>query len=172
VSAPKVVVSAGTDIHPFERLMDWVERWIAVDPQRASVWVQHGTSRLPQGAEGAELTSQEEMRRLMSEADIVILQGGPGGMIDAWVCGQRPVVVPRVHDLGEHVDNHQVAFARHMAAQDQIDVAEDEATLHALLDAACAQPGSRRIEPYVVQSSETAARVGSLVEDLVRSGRR
>ena len=85
---------------------------------------------------------------------------------------QRPVVVPRVHDLGEHVDNHQVAFARHMAAQDQIDVAEDEAALVALLDAACQAPGSRRIEPYVVQSSETAACVGALVEDLVRSGRR
>ena len=61
---PRVVVSAGTDIHPFERLMGWVETWIAQDPQRATVWVQHGTSRLPQGAEGAELTSQEEMRRL------------------------------------------------------------------------------------------------------------
>ncbi len=41
MSAPRVVVSAGTDIHPFERLMDWVERWIAVDLQPSFPWRRH-----------------------------------------------------------------------------------------------------------------------------------
>ena len=41
----KVLVSVGTDHHVFDRLMGWVEEWVAQAPEGTSVVVQHGSSR-------------------------------------------------------------------------------------------------------------------------------
>jgi len=171
VSAPvSVVVSVGTDHHPFDRLMGWLESWIADRPD-VVLYVQHGASRLPAGADGDPLMSRDELRARMGAADVVVLQAGPGGIIDSLVMGRRPIVVPRVAELGEIVDGHQVAFAHHMAAQDEVDVAEDEATLGRMLDEAVAAPAARVREPYVPRSAETAGRIGELVSALVSGGR-
>ncbi|HET7902770.1 MAG TPA: glycosyltransferase [Candidatus Nanopelagicales bacterium] len=173
MSSPvRVVVSVGTDHHPFDRLMGWLETWYAAQGDGVTLFVQHGSSRLPGTADGAVLMPREELRARMGEADVVVLQAGPGGIIDALVMGRRPIVVPRLPELGEIVDGHQVAFARHLAEQDQIDVAEDEPGLARLLDESVASPGSRVRERYVVRSAETARRIGDIVEQLVASGGR
>ena len=129
--------------------------------------VQHGTSRVPVGAQARDLVSQAELRDLMSDSDVVVLQGGPGGIIDSLVCGRRPIVVPRRSDLGEHVDDHQVAFARHMAQLGEVVLAEHSSELVAQLEAALIDPERLRVPPYVPQSAVTAARVSALVDDLL-----
>ncbi len=48
---PLVLVSVGTDFHPFDRLVAAVDRWAAQHPE-ARVVVQHGRSRAPRHAEG------------------------------------------------------------------------------------------------------------------------
>lgn len=136
---PRVVVSVGTDHHPFDRLIDWIDTWTAAHPDVA-VLVQRGTSRVPRSARSVELLGYDELVAAMAGADAVVVQGGPAGIVDARGAGRRPVVVARRPDLGEHVDGHQVTFTRWMAARGQIDLAEHEADLHRLLDAALADP--------------------------------
>jgi UDP-N-acetylglucosamine transferase subunit ALG13 len=165
----RVLVSVGTDHHLFDRLMGWVETWVARAPAGTSVVVQHGSSRAPVGVDARVLVSQAELRALMVDADVVVLQGGPGGIIDSLVSGRRPIAVPRLASLDEVVDDHQVAFCRHLAGRGQIEIAEDEKTLHAALDRCLEEPGRLRIEPYVPRSAETAARVGALVDELLSS---
>ena len=59
--------------------------------------------------------------------------------------GAVPIVVPRQHRLGEHVDDHQVAFSRRLAADGGgIHLAETEAELHRLLDRVAAEPAAFR----------------------------
>ncbi len=163
----KVLVSVGTDHHLFDRLIGWVEEWVARAPEGTSVVVQHGSSRAPAGVDARVLVSQAELRALMLDADVVVLQGGPGGIIDSLVSGRRPIVVPRLASLDEVVDDHQVAFCRHLARLGQIEIAEDAASLHAALDRCLEDPTRLVIEPYVPRSAETAARVGSLVDGLL-----
>jgi UDP-N-acetylglucosamine transferase subunit ALG13 len=163
-----VLVSVGTDHHRFDRLMDWVETWVARAPEGTSVVVQHGSSRAPAGVDARVLVTQAELRTLMAEADVVVLQGGPGGIIDSLVSGRRPVAVPRLAALDEVVDDHQVAFCRHLARIGQIEIAEDAASLLEALDRCLADPGRLVVDGYVPRSRETAERIGSLVDELVR----
>lgn len=165
----QVLVSVGTDHHLFDRLMGWVEEWVARAPEGTSVVVQHGSSRAPAGVDARVLVTQAELRELMAAAHVVVLQGGPGGIIDSLVSGRRPIAVPRLAALDEVVDDHQVAFCRHLARIGQIEIAEDAAALHAALDRSLADHDRLIIDPYVPRSAETAARVGSLVDDLLRS---
>ena len=57
--------------------------------------------------------------------------------------GRVPVVVPRRHASGEHVDDHQVRYARHLATQPGYEVVFDLADLPAAIERArSAAPGA------------------------------
>lgn len=46
---------------------------------------------------------------------IVITHGGPASFIMPLQIGKTPIVVPRQHQFNEHVNDHQVEFARNVA---------------------------------------------------------
>ena len=76
----------------------------------------------------------------MGSAAAVVCHGGPGTILGARHRGAVPIVVPRQHRLGEHVDDHQVAFSRRLAADGGgIHLAETEAE-----PAPAARPGGGR----------------------------
>ncbi|MGH2812196.1 MAG: glycosyltransferase [Actinomycetota bacterium] len=132
---PAIFVTVGTDHHPFARLIEWVDTWLeAGGGERARCFVQSGTSPRPRHAEAADYLAYEEMERLMSGATVIVSHGGPGSIMQAAALGKRPIVIPRRHRLGEHVDDHQVAFARRLAAEGTIELAESEDRLHDVLD--------------------------------------
>ena len=55
------------------------------------------------------------MFKNVAEARIVITHGGPASFIMPLQIGKIPVVVPRQHQFDEHVNDHQVEFARNVA---------------------------------------------------------
>lgn len=146
---PLVFVTAGTDHHRFDRLMNWTERWLTGrrDAGAADVdcVVQHGSSRAPQGARTAELLPQDEVLGLMGRATVVVTQGGPGSIMDCRESGTMPIVVPRRSSLGEHVDDHQVAFTERLSRDGYLLLADTEERFRALLDAAVAAPATVRL---------------------------
>lgn len=72
----------------------------------------------------------------MAKAELVILHGGAGSVINAIRAGQVPVIVPRRAEFGEHINNHQVEFARQLAQQERVVLVEDLSELqHAMLKA-------------------------------------
>ncbi|WP_340296062.1 hypothetical protein [Aquipuribacter hungaricus] len=152
---PTVVVSVGTDHHRFDRLSDWLEPWIARHPE-VRVVHQHGSSRPARGAEPVRMLPREEMLALQQEATAVVVQGGPGSMLDARLCGRLPVVVPRLARLHEVVDDHQVHFCDRLSALGWITLADDADRLAALLDEALADPQAFRCTPHVSAAPETA----------------
>lgn len=165
-----VLVSVGTDVHRFERLIDWVQRWLDTPAaQGVQVVVQHGTSRAPTGCLAVELLPLTELTELMRRASVVVAQGGPGGILDARTCGNVPIVVARHHRLGEHVDDHQVAFTNRLARDGFIQLASDEQQFAQLLDAALADPDSVRL-PIAEQAPapEAATRLAAEVTALVQ----
>jgi UDP-N-acetylglucosamine transferase subunit ALG13 len=56
-----------------------------------------------------------EMIENVSKARIVITHGGPSSFIMPLQIGKIPIVVPRQHQFNEHVNDHQVEFARNVA---------------------------------------------------------
>jgi len=152
VRTATVFMTVGTDHHPFQRLVDWADR-LAAEPG-LTVIVQHGSATAPSQATGHVALSHEEVLRLMRAADVVVAQGGPGGIMDARACGRLPIVVPRDPARGEHVDDHQQRFAAHLEARGRIVVATDESDLHLLVRRALAEPARFTAEP---QESPTVA---------------
>jgi UDP-N-acetylglucosamine transferase subunit ALG13 len=166
---PLLLVTVGTDHHPFDRLVRWVDAWLgraAGNPLRCLV--QTGTSAPPAGQ--AAWTAYLEHARLeaaMAEAVAVVCHGGPGTILGARQAGAVPIVVPRQQRLGEHVDDHQVRFARRLAAEGSVHLAESEPDLHRLLDQVVAEPAAFRA---ACQHRRTAAAVDAferLVDRLV-----
>jgi UDP-N-acetylglucosamine transferase subunit ALG13 len=164
---PIVLVTVGTTYHTFDRLMGWLEGWLADHPGQVRMVIQHGPSRRPAGAEGFAMCGQEELLDLMRRADVVVTQGGPGGIMDSRNCGILPLVVPRIPELNEVVDDHQVRFCTHLAHVGMVRLATDEATLRAELDAAIADPAALRIEADAGHVAAAVQRTGELIEQLV-----
>jgi UDP-N-acetylglucosamine transferase subunit ALG13 len=167
---PLVFVTVGTDHHRFDRLMVWIEQWLAVD-DRARCVVQHGSAAPPAGADCHEFLSHTEMTTLFEEATAVVCQGGPGSITESRQAGSLPIVVPRVAELREVVDDHQVRFSRHLAALDKIALAESAEDLHAHLDRALDRPADYTVPGDADTIAPVIARFGRLVDDLVNTPR-
>jgi hypothetical protein len=75
-------------------------------------------------------------------------------------------VVPRRSTLGEHVDDHQRAFADFMAARDLVTLADEEHELSAALDAVAREPRAYRIDRADGEAAGIT-RIGELIDGLV-----
>jgi UDP-N-acetylglucosamine transferase subunit ALG13 len=65
----------------------------------------------------------------MSSARAVVTHAGVGSILLARACGKLPIVMPRMSEHGEAVDNHQVTFARRLEELDMLVVVEAQAEL-------------------------------------------
>ena len=171
------VVTVGTDHHRFDRLMDWLESWQAKHPDEVAWIVQHGASRPMRGATAHDMMPRSELLDLLRTADVVITQGGPGGIMDARECGKLPIVVPRLARLDEVVDDHQIAFAEQLAARGMVVAAQTEQQLHAALDRALSDPAQFVASAEASNVAASVARLEAAVERLLvrrpsRTGRR
>lgn len=120
--AARVLVTFGTDHHPFDRLAEWVDALVAActDAGQAvslspdDIVVQYGGTHPIRGCANVEFLTGDEMLNVMSGADAVVCSAGPGAIMDSRRAGRRPIIVAR--HAGEAVDDHQVAFAAHADA--------------------------------------------------------
>lgn len=124
MNAPDVVVVLGTDHHPYDRAVQWADRWARSNPGR-SVFVQYGYSSAPQHADGAEILTPMQLSERMAAASVVITHGGPGTISAARAAHHRPIVIARNPRHGEHVDDHQMRFSRWAHERDLVEVCED-----------------------------------------------
>jgi UDP-N-acetylglucosamine transferase subunit ALG13 len=166
---PLLLVTVGTDHHPFDRLVRWTGGWLAANPDGLRCLMQTGTSAPPTGAaEWQAYLEFDALQAAMAGAAAVVCHGGPGTILGARHMGAVPIVVPRQHRLGEHVDDHQVAFSRRLAAEGGgIHLAETEADLHRLLDRVAGEPAAFRAGPQDRATATAVREFGRLVDGLV-----
>jgi UDP-N-acetylglucosamine transferase subunit ALG13 len=167
-SLPLVMLVVGTDHHPFDRAVAWVDDWGVANADRARVVIQYGTSRPPVHAEGHDLLPVGELEALMTEAVAVVCHGGPGTIMGAREAGVVPICIPRQSGLGEHVDDHQVRFASRVARAGQIHLASTADELATLLDRAVGGDAGFRLDLVGDDPAAAAvARFGALVDRLL-----
>ncbi|WP_269938242.1 hypothetical protein [Arthrobacter sp. HY1533] len=164
--SPTVVVSVGTDHHRFDRLIDWVEDWLDSRPDHPTCLIQHGASKAPTLARGVLRMPREDLLQFYAGAKIVVVQGGPGSILDARSVGHMPIAVPRLPEFNEVVDGHQVAFTRTMASHGQAIDAESEVELMRALDLAMSQPDSMRTAPRLATPAASASLLGAAIAGL------
>jgi len=146
-----IFVTVGT-CEPFERLMCAVE---TLD-LRERVIVQRGLSRTsPRGAETTDFLPYPRLVELVREARVVVTHAGVGTVLTALLNGVKPVVVPRLRECGEAVDDHQLELADRLRQLGLVTAVRDTGQL-----AAAVQDGSVR---------KQRIRVGETLVDELRS---
>lgn len=160
MSRPLVVASVGTFHLRFNRLIDWLESWLQTRPN-TDIVMQHGASRQLVGADNREMLTPAELLTLFAAADVLVLQGGAGGIMDARAANRIPIVVARTGKLGETVDDHQVTFMARLAPLGHIHLASSEAHLHQMLDGALAGDLPTRLES--IPLSDGAANLATAI---------
>jgi UDP-N-acetylglucosamine--N-acetylmuramyl-(pentapeptide) pyrophosphoryl-undecaprenol N-acetylglucosamine transferase len=104
-----ILATVGTHGQPFTRFLDALA---GLD----DVVVQYGHNAAPAGVrEAVAFMPFDELNARMREADVVVTHAGVGSVLCAREAGHVPVVVPRLHNFGEHVDDHQLELVAALA---------------------------------------------------------
>ncbi|MGN6129813.1 MAG: glycosyltransferase [Nocardioidaceae bacterium] len=148
--AHRVVVTLGTmRTFGFRRA---VERLLAVLPDVVApgaqvLWQVGATDVSGLGVDAHDLVPADVLRRAVAEADLVVAHAGIGSALMALDQGRCPVLLPRLHEHGEHVDDHQRLIAEALW-QRRLAVSADASALTAThLFAAMASMVERTADP-------------------------
>ncbi len=125
-----ILVIVGTERFSFDRLIKAVDRLIEEGVLRDEVVVQMGASVYqPRRAKFFKFVPFGEMSELISKASLVVAHAGAGTTLLSLQMGKPVILFPRMSRYFEHVDNHQVDFARKMKEAGRVLVAYDYDTL-------------------------------------------
>ena len=104
-----ILVLLGTQNNSFHRLLEEIEKNIKNGNIKDKVIVQAGHTKYESdNMEIFDMLPQEELDKLMDDADLVITHGGIGSMMGAIKAGKKIIAVPRLKKYGEHVNDHQL----------------------------------------------------------------
>jgi len=148
--SPRIFVTVGTHEQGFARLLTavadvaqlWTTNGIDVD------WlVQTGPAAvpLPETVRHFGSCSHDEIVASLKWADFTVSGCSPGSVFWAIACQAWPIVVPRLSKFGEHVDDHQLAFADYLEAHGMATVVPDVSSLDSALRAAMSESRHARI---------------------------
>lgn len=111
-----ILVTVGTHNHGFDRLVRAMDELAAELDE--SVLIQRGSSACePCHAEHFQWISMERMRQLTCDARVVVTHAAAGSVLTALLQGKALVVVPRLPEYGECIDDHQRQLASALDAQ-------------------------------------------------------
>jgi UDP-N-acetylglucosamine transferase subunit ALG13 len=122
-----IFVTVGTQLAPFDRLL----RAVSLLSPGEEVVVQYGTSKVrPSGARCFEFLPFDDCLEHIRQARVVVAHAGVGTAMVALLNAKRPVVMPRLKELGEEdSDDHQREFARKLQDAGLGILVEDPANL-------------------------------------------
>jgi beta-1,4-N-acetylglucosaminyltransferase len=153
-------VSVGNATQPFNRLLEAVKALVPLLP--APVVVQHGHTPFSCVAcMSREFLDTERFTEEIATAEVLILHAGAGSALHAIKARKVPVIVPRRSCFGEHVDDHQVEFARQLGAERLAVVVEDTGDLMQAVEEALAMQ-------ILVHSNQSQPPLVKIVAEILR----
>ena len=167
-----LLVTVGTDFHAFDRLLDWTDEWLSEQPEIAlNTLIQYGSSRPPLRGNGALQIPYGELQGAMAQASLAVSHGGPATLLEIRRHGHLPICVPRDPDRGEHVDRHQLRFARHLAEAGVVVLCEDKDSYFQALNQGLANPKRVGSEGDVFLPPPGVSGLSDAVNDVFRAHR-
>jgi UDP-N-acetylglucosamine transferase subunit ALG13 len=150
-----IFVTVGTQ-GPFDRLVRTVDDW-AGSRGRSDVFAQIGQSEYrPKHIAASRFLDPSEFRSRIEGAELVVAHAGMGSIMTALEHGKAIIVMPRLADLHEQRNDHQLATANYFALQGRIVVALNERELVQKLDrpiAICAgEPVRNQASPELIET--------------------
>ena len=107
-----VFVAVGTQKFPFNRLLKEVDHLVEQGILEGEVFAQVGHSDyVPRNYAYQDFISKDEFQSCIDRCDLLITHSGVATIIAGLKQEKPVVVVPRISEFGEHVDNHQIQIA-------------------------------------------------------------
>lgn len=108
-----ILVLLGTQNNDFHRLLQEVEKNIENKVINEEVIVQSGYTKFESDKmKIIDLIPADELSKLQDKASLIISHGGVGSIISSIEKGKKVIAVPRRHEYGEHVNNHQIQIVK------------------------------------------------------------
>lgn len=155
-----VFVTVGS-LYPFDRLIEACDA-LAADDEREWVAQIHEGEYEPRHMRFERYMDKDAFDAAMVDADLIVGHAGMGTINGALAIGKPLLVVPRRKDLGEHVNDHQIAGAELFRAGGHVLVADNPGDVGSMLDATLAFVP----RPREVHAAELAAAVGDFLAEL------
>ncbi len=107
-----IFLTVGTQF-PFDRLVKAIDDFVSQSGLKQKVFAQVGNSSYqPRNFEFVRYLEKNEYDHTIKQASIVVSHAGMGSIIAAMSYQKPLLVVPRLKEYNEVVNNHQVAIAR------------------------------------------------------------
>ena len=104
-----ILVMLGTQKNSFHRLLEQIQKCIDKKLINEKVVVQAGSTKFQsEDMEIFDLIENTKLNKLIKEADFIITHGGVGSIVTCLKEGKKIIAVPRYHEYGEHVNDHQL----------------------------------------------------------------
>ncbi len=108
-----IFVTTGTHEQQFNRLIEKIDELKSKNIINEDVFIQTGYSDYkPKYCDYKDFISYKEMNQKINESRIVITHGGPSSFMEVLQVKKIPLVVPRLLEYKEHVNNHQLEFVK------------------------------------------------------------
>ncbi|AFY57167.1 hypothetical protein Riv7116_4754 [Rivularia sp. PCC 7116] len=112
-----ITVTLGTIPFAFNRAIDWLERLLSAGVISESVFVQHGTTDVSILAKYSFVTTTpivetSFLMKTIGESRLIVSHAGQGLTRGLAAQGACFILVPRLSRYNEHIDDHQLWFAR------------------------------------------------------------
>jgi UDP-N-acetylglucosamine transferase subunit ALG13 len=171
-AGPRVLVTVGTDHHPFNRLVRWANDWLEVHPEQVpGFFVQSGTASVCPICPRSAYLDAGQLDAALDKADVLVCHGGPATIAAGWVRGLVPIAVPRLPQLGEHVDDHQVSFCLRLAELGRVRLARTPKEFASLLREVSHDRTGFRASAPAADIDAAVVRFGELVDELMNRSR-
>ncbi len=121
-----IFVTVGFESFPFNRLLQAIDKGVREKLISAPLLVQTGhSSYKPRCCPAKRFLSFDEIIDYLKKAEIIVTHAGVGTTLLAISLGKIPILFPRQARYHEHVDDHQMEYARKMVEQKKALVAVD-----------------------------------------------
>jgi UDP-N-acetylglucosamine transferase subunit ALG13 len=117
-----ITVTLGTISFPFDRAIVWIANLLEQEIIKEPIFVQYGTSNISRIKDHPLVTTAPNLPfpdfvKLVDDSRLVISHAGQGSTRDLVRRGANFVLLPRLAQHQEHIDDHQLMFAQSVEAR-------------------------------------------------------
>lgn len=126
----KIFIPLGTQKFPFNRLIKEINRLIDTKViKRENVFIQSAIYDIIPLCDHTTILPNSSFQKKVEEADLIITHCGVNSIISCMRLNKKLIIVPRLKQYGEHVDNHQIEIANLMKDKFKICCLDDVSKL-------------------------------------------
>lgn len=146
-----IFVIVGTQ-EPFDRLIHYMDEWAAMTNNTDIIAQIADASYKPSNFNWFDFLPVNEFDKIFKEASFIVSHAGMGSIISALQYSKPIIVMPRLAELKEHRNDHQVATAKSFSKLGYVTAVYTKEELFSALDS---RTKIKPIPPIGHQASET-----------------